>query len=128
MELVDFEADNKIRRLGKNLPFKSKYARGQYIGIFKLNATGSGQLKEFYSYYKCRHNSPDGFSYKKAWISDLFAEMIKLGIDITAAMIESGWFEVNTFDDYQALLKIQSLKESKYHPYGNHYMIDFVYI
>lgn len=111
IELVDFESHNRIKRIGKNLTAKSDYTRGQFIGIFKLTPNGCNQIKNFYEYFKLKFNESQNHSYKKAWITDLFSEMIELGIEITATIMESGWFEVNTFDDYQTLLKIQSLKK-----------------
>jgi choline kinase/ubiquinone/menaquinone biosynthesis C-methylase UbiE len=111
MELVDFDSDNRIRDIGKDLSEVTDSTRGQFIGIFKLSPKGCDRLKKFYRYFMLQHDESSENPYKKAWITDLFAEMIQVGAHISVNMIESGWFEMNTYDDYQALLKIQSLKD-----------------
>ena len=112
IELIDFESDNKIHKIGKKLPPVSDHTRGQFIGIFKLSPRGCKQIKNFYEYFKTKSKEASHSNYRMAWITELFSEMMNLGTDISVTIIEHGWFEVNTVEDYQALLKIQSLKES----------------
>lgn len=111
IELVDFDADNRIKRIGKDLAPQLDSTRGQFTGVFKLSTRGCSQLKKFFEYFKIKFDDSSPKSYRNAWLTDIFAEMITLGIDIHSTMVESGWLEINTYDDYQALLKIQSLKD-----------------
>jgi len=110
IELIDFSNDFSIKNIGKKMALDSSRAKGQFVGIFKLTQTGCERIKKFFDYYKLKVNQDSQHIYKQAWITDLFSEMIDFGCKIKAVIADKGWFEVNTFEDYKNLLKIESLK------------------
>lgn len=110
IELIDFTDNFSIKNIGKQMRHDPSLANGQFIGIFKLTPIGCSRIKKFYDYYKLKVTQESDHNYKQAWITDLFSEMIGLGSEIKTIIADHGWFEVNTFDDYKNLLKIESLK------------------
>lgn len=109
-ELIDFDAENSIERIGKHLPETSEGTRGQFIGIFKLTDRGCRKLKNFFEFYRRQPDSSGRPVCRRAFITDMFSVMVDCGIDIRTSIVESGWFELNTPEDYQRLLTTQAVK------------------
>lgn len=112
-ELIDFDAENSIEHIGKHLPETYEGTRGQFIGIFRLTDRGCRKFKRFFEFYRSSPG-PSGLpACRQDFITDMFAVMVDCGIDIRTSIVESGWFELNTPEDYQRLLTTQAVK-SKY--------------
>lgn len=111
VELIEFSADNAVTRIGKHLPVEPAGTRGQFIGIFKLNEAGCRKFKNFLELYKGRRAATDIPCYRGAFITDMLSLMIDCGINVHATIVESGWFEVNTPEDYQLLLGTHSIRD-----------------
>lgn len=106
LEMVYFDAESKVEKIGKK-PFDPKNPQGQFIGILKLSAKGMEFLKENYrralTIYQ-RRSLKKGFSIQKAWLTDLIQEMVVLGVPAYSVIIEKGWLEIDTDDDYKRAL------------------------
>lgn len=109
-ELIDFDAENTIERIGKHLPETSEGTRGQFIGVFKLTARGCEKFRNFLSFYRRQPDASGEPACRRAFITDMFSVMVECGIDIRTSIVESGWFELNTPEDYQRLLTTQAVK------------------
>ena len=103
LEMVYFDSENQIEKIGKGLDEKYK-TQGQYIGMVKLSSRGAEILKTNYDRAK-RHNTKNTFgkaaTFEKAWQIDLFQEMTELGVPLHCVIIERGWMEIDTPQDYQ---------------------------
>lgn len=111
IELIDFTPENSIERIGKHLPPESDGTRGQFIGIFKMTRRGCQSFRNFLSLYRNKLDASGRPCYRHDYLTDLFSAMIDCGINIHTTIVESGWFEVNTPEDYQQLLQIQAVKD-----------------
>lgn len=103
LEMVYFDAENRIERIGKGLDEKYQ-TQGQFIGMVKYSPRGSEILKTNYDRVKKHYSkSPLGEAktFEKAWQTDLFQEMTELGIPLHCVIIERGWMEIDTPEDYQ---------------------------
>ena len=109
-ELIDFDAENSIERIGKHLPETYQGTRGQFIGIFKLTDRGCQKFQNFFEFYRSRPGPSGQPACRQAFITDMFSVMVACGIDIRTSIVESGWFELNTAEDYQRLLTTQAVK------------------
>jgi len=99
-ELVEVK-DGSILRMGRGIPYDSAY--GEFIGLAALSARGSGKVRNLFDELK---HEPDktnlgGKSLSKALLTDLFNALIEKGEKVKPVDIFGGWFEIDTFEDYQ---------------------------
>jgi choline kinase/protein-L-isoaspartate O-methyltransferase len=119
LEMVYFDAENRVQNISKNLT--DEYAtKGQFIGIVKCTARGTEVLKRNYFRAKsCYFDKPFGQSdsFEKAWLTDLLQEMSEIGVPLHCTIIERGWMEIDTPEDYDRVLKdtnfVRSLVKTK---------------
>jgi len=106
-ELVSFDSDGNISEIGKSTDDTSNKSKGIYNGILKLSKSGAIAFRRNYSRAKeLQHFSlPKKVGTKTAWISDLLAEMVSLGVPIHCVINKTGWLEINTHEDYERALE-----------------------
>ncbi len=87
--------------------------QGQYIGLMKFNSVGVKILKDFYN--KCKNKSKLGrnvlnpnIPFEKSYMTDLLQGLIKSHIELKALIINGGWLEFDSFDDYNLYQKMIS--------------------
>ncbi|UCG46737.1 MAG: methyltransferase domain-containing protein [Phycisphaerales bacterium] len=106
LEMVYFDSENRIEEIGKKRTEEYE-TQGQFMGIIKCSRRGVESLKsnydrltEFYS------GKPFGQAQalEKAWLTDLFQEMTELGVPLHCVIIERGWMEIDTPEDYERAL------------------------
>lgn len=106
MEMVQFNSENAIEQIGKTYTDEEEM-NGQFIGMIKLTDHGCQVLKRN---YKLAHHyytgKPFGHSksFENAWLSDLLQEMANLGVPLHTVIIERGWLEIDTPEDYERAL------------------------
>lgn len=98
LELVYFDSDNNVTRIGKKLNCENE-AYGQFSGIIKFTNKGINSLKLNYNTYKV-HNE----KWNQALITDLLSHMAEIGISINCTVIERGWVKISSEDDYNKLI------------------------
>ena len=85
---------------------------GEFIGMLKLSPRGSEIFKKHF------HRAKDLYwkkpfqrakTFQKAYITDILQDMADLGVPIHCVIIERGWKEIDTEEDYKNALK--SFKE-----------------
>jgi choline kinase/ubiquinone/menaquinone biosynthesis C-methylase UbiE len=106
LEMVYFDAENRIRKIGKGL-IDEYETRGQFIGMVKCSGWGMEIIKRNHQRDKFLYaDGPYGASENigRAWLSDLFNEMVNIGVPLHCVMIERGWLEINTEEDYMRAL------------------------
>lgn len=99
-ELAEVD-DGRVLRVGKQVGPEN--AVGEFIGLARFTAEGARQLREVYRDVRQAHGDDDPFQaaskFRKAYLCDLFCEMIDRGLDIGWVPIDGGWREIDTVED-----------------------------
>ena len=106
-EKVIFDANNEVLKIGKILTHKNDVF-GEFIGMIKLSGKGPEVFKKhFHRSKKLYWNKPfqRAKTFQKAYITDFLQEMIDLGVPIHCVIIERGWKEIDTVEDYKNALE-----------------------
>ena len=106
-ENVIFDANNNVVEIGKILTEKHD-VHGEFIGMLKLSPRGSEIFKKHFHRAKDLYwNKPfqRAKTFQKAYITDIIQDMTDLGVPIHCVIIERGWKEIDTEEDYINALK-----------------------
>jgi len=107
-ENVLLNKDNQIIQIKKNIQ-NSKGRIGEFLGMVKLSAKGSKTLIKAYeslkSYQGRFHDSP---LVSKAYLTDMFQELIDSKIRVTPIFISGKWCEIDTSHDLKRACKLFS--------------------
>ena len=91
-----------VIEIGKILTDKHD-VHGEFIGMMKLSPRGAEIFKKHF------HRSKDIYwdkpfqradTFQKAYLTDMIQEMTDLGVAIHCVIIERGWKEIDTEEDY----------------------------
>jgi len=106
LEMVYFDSENRIQEIGKKRTEEYE-TQGQFIGIVKCSGRGIDILKKNYDrlqkYYSGKPFGQAGV-FEKAWVTDIFQEMTELGVPLHCVILERGWMEIDTPEDYERAL------------------------
>ena len=105
-EKVIFDANNKVIKIGKVVTGKDE-VYGEFIGMMKLTPRGAEIIKlHFNRAKKIFWDRPfqRAETFQKAYITDLIQDMVDLGMPIHCVIIERGWKEIDTVEDYEKAL------------------------
>lgn len=106
-ETVIFDANNNVVKIGKIFADKHD-VHGEFIGMMKLTQKGAGIFKRHFHrakelfWGKSFQRAP---IFQKAYITDMIQEMVDLGVPVHCVMIERGWKEIDTVEDYENAIK-----------------------
>jgi len=106
-ENVIFDAENNVIEIGKILT-KKHDVHGEFIGMMKLTSRGSEIFKRHFNRAKKLFWGKPfqrASVFEKAYITDMIQEMVDLGVPIHCVIIERGWKEIDTVEDYKKALK-----------------------
>ncbi len=105
MESLVLNSDGKIVELG-DTNCKRDEANLRYVGLIKFSKFGVEKLKDVY--YKNREMFYDNDgpwlkskSFKKAYMTCMIQAMINEGIEVDPIIINRGWLEFDTVEDYE---------------------------
>ena len=103
LEMVYFDSENRVQRIGKFLDEKDD-TQGQFIGIIKCSQRGARILTKNYERLK-KHYAGKPFgradTLENAWLTDMLQDMTDLGVPIHCVIVERGWLEIDTPQDYE---------------------------
>jgi len=105
-EKVTFDANNKVIKIGKILTNKDE-VYGEFIGMMKLSPRGSEIIKLHFNRAKeifWDRPFQRAETFQKAYLTDLLQDMVDLGTPIHCVIIERGWKEIDTVEDYEKAL------------------------
>ena len=105
-ENVIFNSDNEVQKIGK-INKGNKDVHGEFIGMIKLSNHGTKIFKEnFHRLKKIYWNKPFQRAevFQKAYLTDFIQELVDIGIKVHCVIIESGWKEIDTVEDYKKAL------------------------
>jgi len=106
-ENVIFDAENNVVEIGKILA-KKHDVHGEFIGMMKLTERGSEIFKRHYNRSKKLFWGKPfqrAATFEKAYLTDIIQEMVDLGVSIHCVIIERGWKEIDTVEDYKKAIK-----------------------
>jgi L-glutamine-phosphate cytidylyltransferase len=110
-EKVIFNANNEVIKIGKVVANKDD-VYGEFIGMMKLSPKGSEIMKLHFNRAKqifWDRPYQRAKTFQKAYITDLIQDMVDMGVSIHCVIIERGWKEIDTVEDYEkALLEFES--------------------
>ncbi|MDA7447721.1 helix-turn-helix domain-containing protein [Candidatus Pelagibacter ubique] len=105
-ENVIFNSNNEVVKIGKISSDKEE-VHGEFIGMIKLNHRGCEILKQnFHRVKKLYWNKPFQRAkiFQKAYLTDMIQELVDIGIKVHCVIIERGWKEIDTVEDYRKAL------------------------
>tara|TARA_B100001250_G_C19726170_1_gene756145 strand:- start:195 stop:1322 length:1128 start_codon:yes stop_codon:yes gene_type:complete len=105
-ENVIFNSNNKVEKIGK-INTGNEEIHGEFIGMIKLSNRGCEIFKEhFHRLKKLYWNKPfqRAVIFQKAYLTDFIQELVDIGIKVHCVIIESGWKEIDTVEDYKKAL------------------------
>ncbi|GMV99805.1 MAG: nucleotide sugar-1-phosphate transferase [Candidatus Hydrogenedentota bacterium] len=96
----------RIAAINRTMP--SDHAHGEYIGVARFLPEAARQLRDHYHRAKAHHG--DGpfraaKHFRKAYLIDLFQEMIDNGIEMHALATHGGYMEIDTNQDFHLARK-----------------------
>ena len=106
LEMVYFDSENCVQQIGKKRTEEYE-TQGQFIGMVKCSQRGTEILKNNYDRLKQHYaGKPFGMAdtFEMAWQTDIFQEMTELGVPLHCVIIERGWMEIDTPEDYERAL------------------------
>ena len=105
-ENVIFNSNNEVEKIGK-INTGNQEVHGEFIGMIKLSNHGTEIFKEhFHRLKKIYWNKPFQRSkvFQKAYLTDFIQELVDIGVKVHCVIIESGWKEIDTVEDYKKAL------------------------
>ena len=105
-ENVIFNSNNEVEKIGK-INTGNQEVHGEFIGMIKLSNRGTEIFKEhFHRLKKIYWNKPFQRAkiFQKAYLTDFIQELVDIGIKVHCVIIESGWKEIDTVEDYRKAL------------------------
>ena len=105
-ENVIFNSNNEVEKIGKINTGKEE-VHGEFIGMIKLSNRGADLFKQHFNRLKKIYwNKPFQRAkiFQKAYLTDLIQELVDIGVKVHCVIIESGWKEIDTVEDYKKAL------------------------
>ena len=105
-ENVIFNSNNEVVKIGK-ISSEKEEVHGEFIGMIKLNHRGCEILKQnFHRVKKLYWDKPFQRAkiFQKAYLTDMIQELVDIGIKVHCVIIERGWKEIDTVEDYKKAL------------------------
>ncbi len=105
-ENVIFNSNNEVEKIGKINTGKEE-VHGEFIGMIKLTNRGAKIFKQhFHRLRKIYWNKPfqRAKTFQKAYLTDMMQELVDIGVKVHCIIIESGWKEIDTVEDYKKAL------------------------
>ena len=102
-ENVIFNSNNEVEKIGK-ISTGNEEVHGEFIGMIKLSNRGTEIFKEhFHRLKKTYWNKPfqRAKTFQNAYLTDFIQELVDIGIKVHCVIIESGWKEIDTVEDYK---------------------------
>ena len=94
--------NGRIHRIGKHLPADG--ADGEFIGLMRLSADGARMLRTTFAELRESHAGRPfqaAERFEIAYLTDMLQELIDRGNEVRPVMIEGGWREIDTIEDFR---------------------------
>ena len=106
-EAARFSDQGQLLQTGKDLLTENhdSLCWGEFIGMMKMTPKGRDQFWGVFDDVNSKLAMDDSFQGATAWrlayITDLLQEMVDRGIQIHCSLIQGGWLEIDTTEDYE---------------------------
>jgi len=108
-----------LRKIGKHIDpeaIEENYHCGEFIGLFKLSKQFCNTFINVFEDLNRSHKKEQPFqnseSWEKSYITDFFSELLERGYPLYCSLHRKQWFEIDTGQDYEKLLRQQQEKTS----------------
>lgn len=111
-ENVLFDSDETVRRIGKHLrPDEAgSLTCGEFLGLWRMSAAGARIFCQAFEEIDARLAADQPFqsaaNWRQAYITDMIQELVDREIRVDCAVIERGWAELDTVEDFERLPEI----------------------
>lgn len=106
-ENVILDPDNQVVEIGKILTRKHD-VHGEFIGMVKFSQRGIEIFKRHFQRAKQLFLGKPfqrAATFEKAYLTDMIQDMLDMGVVIHTTIIERGWKEIDTVEDYEKATK-----------------------
>ena len=106
-EAARFSGGRNLLQTGKDLLTEDHDPLywGEFIGMMKMAPKGREQFWGVYDDVNSKLAMDDSFqgaaTWRRAYITDLLQEMVDRGMQIHCSLIQGGWLEIDTTEDYE---------------------------
>lgn len=97
----------RITDIGRPIPAGAQVPDGQYFGLVRFRGAGVSALRSTYHEVARSHWGKrwrHAAQFELAFMTDLLQELIDRGVEVRATVIERGWLEFDTKEDYERVL------------------------
>ena len=104
--ILGHELGSQVLKIGK-IATQKEEVHGEFIGMIKLNNRGTEIFKKhFYRVKKTYWGKPFQRAkiFQKAYLTDMIQELVDNGVKVHCVIIERGWKEIDTVEDYKKAL------------------------
>ncbi len=108
-ETVYYDGAGRVQRIGKRLPFNldQDLECGEFLGLWRMSASGTARLCVVFDELNQRLGPNDRFqaasNWRNAYFTDMTQELVDRGAPVSCCVIERGWAELDTPQDYERL-------------------------
>lgn len=106
-EAAEFDDRRRLLSIGKGLLSADHDAGiwGEFIGMMKLTASGQELFWKVFDDINGKIAPNEPFQrtdyWRQAYLTDLLQEMVNRGTEIQCVLIQGGWLEIDTVEDYE---------------------------
>ena len=111
-ENVVIDDAGRVLRVGKHVTAEAvaEASLGEFLGLWRMSAAGTDAFRLAFLTVDGRLPADDAFQQAKTWrqayATDLFQELVDNGQEIACAKVERGWAELDTGQDLRRLPEI----------------------
>lgn len=104
-----FVKSGRVTEMGKHLdPAQAGSALcAEFLGLWKMTAAGAKKFRSHFEALDARLSRTAPFQtakeWRKAYVTDFLTDMIAAGSTVNCLVIERGWAEIDTVQDYERL-------------------------
>ena len=111
-----FGGDGELECIGKHLGASapSPWGSGEFLGLWCMSAEGTRLFRATFDEIDAGRHPSDPFqsakTWRKAYVTDFFQELLDRSESVQCALFERGWAELDTAQDYDRLSDIAELQ------------------
>ena len=106
-EAAEFDEAQRLLTVGKGLLSAGHDTErwGEFIGMMKLTPRGQEIFWGVFDEVNAGLGPEDSFQrashWRQAYITDILQELVDRGVEVHCALIQGGWLEIDTTEDYE---------------------------
>lgn len=108
-EKVDVTPCGTVARIGKSLGIEDGIS-GEFLGLWRMSETGVESFRKNFEDLEKILDPLDQFQraceWRKAYVTDMLQHLVDGGVRVDCALVDRGWAELDTIQDYENLPKI----------------------